>query len=497
MRYSILLLCFICLLSCQTDDKKSTKNKIMIDSAQVKTGEQYRPAYHFTPEKSWMNDPNGMVYYQGEYHLFYQYYPDDNVWGPMHWGHAVSKNMVHWERLPIALYPDELGYIFSGSCVIDWNNTSGFGSKENPPMIAIFTYHDPKGEKAETIDFQTQGIAYSLDKGRTWIKYEGNPVIPNPGIRDFRDPKVMWHSGTQKWIMTLAVKDHISFYSSKNLKEWTLESDFGSDRGAHGGVWECPDLFTLMDENGNEHWVLLVSINPNGPQGGSATQYFLGDFDGSRFTPNHDDIKWIDYGADNYAGVTFSDIPKEDGRRLFIGWMSNWQYAQVVPTYTWRSAMTIPRELQLQGNKVHSVPVKELNSILKKPINSKETFESQTSSYLVSTNKQTQNLRIELSNDQDEVFVIRIEDGKVTTDRTKAGDGSFNKDFGKVHEADLISKTINSIQVFVDASSVELFVNEGELVITELVFPTKPLTTVSVDGIQEFQVQEISSIWNK
>ena len=349
MRYSILLLCFICLLSCQETDKKSTKPENMIvDSTQMKTGEQYRPAFHFTPKEKWMNDPNGMVYYQGEYHLFYQYYPDDNVWGPMHWGHAVSKDMIHWEHLPIALYPDKLGYIFSGSCVIDWNNTTGFGSKENPPMVAIFTYHDPEGEKNKTIDFQTQGIAYSLDKGRTWTKYEGNPVIPNPGIKDFRDPKVIWHQDTQKWVMSLAVKDHISFYSSKDLKSWKLESDFGEKAGAHGGVWECPDLFPLKDQNGNEKWVLLVSINPNGPQGGSATQYFVGDFDGKTFTPNHDKIKWIDYGADNYAGVTFSDIPAEDGRRLFIGWMSNWQYAQVVPTYTWRSAMTIPRELTLK-----------------------------------------------------------------------------------------------------------------------------------------------------
>jgi fructan beta-fructosidase len=218
--------------------------------------EMHRPQFHFSPPANWMNDPNGMVYYEGEYHLFYQHHPDSTVWGPMHWGHAVSRDMVHWEHLPVALYPDSLGTIFSGSAVMDLNNTSGFGTADNPPMVAIYT------SAGKT---QQQSIAYSLDKGRSWTKYERNPVLPNPGIPDFRDPKVSWNDQANKWVMSLAVEDHISFYSSPNLKEWQHESDFGSDIGAHGGVWECPDLFKMKVEGSDEErWVLLVSINPGG-----------------------------------------------------------------------------------------------------------------------------------------------------------------------------------------------------------------------------------------
>jgi fructan beta-fructosidase len=230
--------------------------------------EAFRPQFHFTPKTAWMNDPNGLVFYEGEYHLFYQHYPDSTVWGPMHWGHAVSTDLIHWEHLPIALYPDSLGYIFSGSAVVDWKNTSGLGSVEQPPLVAIFTYHDAAGERAGKIDYQTQGIAYSLDKGRTWTKYNHNPVLANPGIIDFRDPKVAWNEVSNQWVMTLAVKDHIEFYGSPDLKKWNKLSEFGKSLGAHGGVWECPDLFPLKDEAGNTHWVLFVSINPGGPQGG-------------------------------------------------------------------------------------------------------------------------------------------------------------------------------------------------------------------------------------
>ena len=271
----------------------------------------------------------------------------------MHWGHAISEDMVHWEHQPVALFPDEHGTIFSGSAVADVNNTSGLGTAENPPLVAIFTYHDAEGEKAGKVDYQTQGIAYSTDKGRTWKKYDGNPVLKNPGIKDFRDPKVDWvetEPGNGKWIMTLAVKDKISFYSAPNLIDWNHESDFNPDWAAYGGVWECPDLFKLKTPNGDERWVLLVSINPGGPNGGSATQYFIGDFDGKNFIVEDNQVKWLDYGADNYAGVTWANIPKEDGRRLFIGWMSNWLYAN--STYrSWRSANTLPRSLEILANR--------------------------------------------------------------------------------------------------------------------------------------------------
>lgn len=488
--------------------------------------EKYRPQYHFTPDSMWMNDPNGMVYYEGEYHLFYQYYPDSTIWGPMHWGHAVSADMVHWEHLPIAIYPDEHGYIFSGSAVVDWNNTSGLGKDGQPPLIAIFTYHEPLGEKAGEIDFQTQGIAFSNDKGRTWTKY-GEPVLKNPGIKDFRDPKVIWNKDSKKWIMTLAVQDHIEFYSSPNLIDWTRESGFGKELGAHGGVWECPDLFQMNVEGSDEkQWVLLVSINPGGPNGGSATQYFVGNFDGRKFTTSQKDTKWIDSGRDNYAGVTWSDIPDTDGRRLFIGWMSNWSYATVVPTEKWRSAMTIPRELILKKSEnnyvLASVPVDELKTLRSENVE----FQAQVISGEVEMDtKQIQINRSEmifqfqlsnesqfglpeefgitLSNEKGETFIIAYSlNGNIFfTDRTNAGENSFSHNFAGKHTAKhKVGETLE-IRLFVDEASVEVFVDNGKLVMTDIVFPGTPynkLKLFSTNGnvkLQGAEIWSLKSIW--
>src|SRR5688572_327195 len=269
---SIIFCAMMFLISCGVQEKTAE-----VSAPSEGYNEPYRPQLHFTPEAKWMNDPNGMVYHNGEYHLFYQYYPDSTVWGPMHWGHAVSKDLAHWEHLPIALYPDSLGYIFSGSAVVDNGNTTGFGTADKPALVAVYTYHDAKKEKAGRIDYQTQGIAYSVDDGRTWKKYEKNPVLKNPGIKDFRDPNVFWHEASKKWVMILAVLDHVEMYNSSDLKSWTKLSEFGKDFGAHGGVWECPDLFPLTIEGeSKEKWVMLVSINPGGPNVGSATQYFIG-----------------------------------------------------------------------------------------------------------------------------------------------------------------------------------------------------------------------------
>ena len=345
--------------------KPGSTNVIAQSSHNMK--EMYRPQIHFSPQAHWMNDPNGMVYYKGVYHLFFQYYPDSTVWGPMHWGHATSTDLIHWLEQPIALYPDSIGLIFSGSVVVDKNNTSGFGKKGQVPLVAIFTHHNMGGEKQMRNDFQNQSIAYSLDEGKTWIKYTGNPVLKNPGIRDFRDPKVMWYEPQKKWVMTLATKDRVTFYSSPNLKDWTKETEFGETLGAHGGVWECPDLFSLNDDYGKKVWVLTVSINPGGPNKGSATQYFLGDFDGNKFTPISTATRWIDYGTDDYAGVTWSNT---GNRKIFLGWMSNWQYATVVPTIKWRSATTFPRDLKLKyvGKEMFlaSLPISELSILQSK-----------------------------------------------------------------------------------------------------------------------------------
>src|SRR5688572_4628821 len=310
--------------------------------------EKYRPQFHFTPKARWMNDPNGMVYYEGEYHLFYQYYPDGDVWGPMHWGHTVTTDLVVWEHLPIALYPDSLGMIFSGSAVVDEKNSSGFGSTDSPPLVAVFTYHDAVKEKEGRSDYQTQGIAYSLDKGRSWKKYDKNPVIANPGVRDFRDPKVFWHEESKQWIMTLVAADHAELYGSADLKLWTKLSEFGKEYGNHGGVWECPDLFQLpVEGEGIQKWVMIININPGAPNGGSGTQYFVGEFDGKKFTSDTEQARtsWLDYGPDDYAGITWSNAP--DGRKIFMGWMNNWSYAQVVPTSPWRGGTTVARDLSL------------------------------------------------------------------------------------------------------------------------------------------------------
>jgi fructan beta-fructosidase len=301
-----------------------------------------RPQFHFTPAQNWMNDPNGLVYYKGLYHLFYQYNPEGDQWGHMSWGHATSSDLLNWNELPVAIRDDERAMIFSGSAVVDHQNTSGFGTLENPPMVAIYTEHQE--------EHQAQGLAYSLDEGLTWKKYEGNPVL-DLGKKDFRDPKVTWDKARNHWLMAVALPQEfiIQFYKSDDLKSWTHLSNFGPV-GAVGGIWECPDLFEL-EVDGTTKWVLIVSLNPGGPVGGSATQYFIGDFDGVTFTQTEflDEIKWIDFGADYYAAVSFNDAP--DNRRIMIGWMSNWDYAKFIettPDRPSRGEMSLPREISLQ-----------------------------------------------------------------------------------------------------------------------------------------------------
>jgi fructan beta-fructosidase len=466
-----------------------------------------------------------MVYSEGEYHLFYQYYPDSTVWGPMHWGHAVSTDLVHWEHMPIALYPDSLGYIFSGSAVVDVNNTSGLGKDGKAPLVAIFTYHDAKAEKAGRNDFQTQAIAYSNDKGRTWEKYSANPVLKNPGIRDFRDPKVMWHESSKKWIMTLATLDCITFFSSPDLKNWTKESEFGKNIGAHGGVWECPDLFRLKVEGSNvSKWVLFVNINPGGPNGGSANQYFVGEFDGHQFVPDEPREKWVDWGPDNYAGVTWSNIPESDGRRLFLGWMSNWQYANIVPTKVWRSATTIPRELSLiiQENSylLISKPVRELETLRteKTPVyhasqNIIGEKEIELDSITLSqselvfdfnlANNKLDTLGIVLENNLNEKLILgySVSQKQFFIDRRSAGPSAFSKEFAGIAKAPYTAGAHLQLRMFVDAASVELFVDGGKLVMTEIVFPTEKFTKLKAFSkggdliLEKAEFHSLKRIW--
>lgn len=334
--------------------------------------EPWRPQFHFTPERNWMNDPNGMVFHDGEYHLFYQYNPLGDTWGHMSWGHAVSRDLLRWEHLPLAIPETNAVMAFSGSAVVDHRNTSGFGSIHNPPLVAIYTGHHTDRP------LQNQWVAYSTDRGRTWTPYAGNPVL-DIGAADFRDPKVFWHEPTARWIMVVSwpVERKVRFYASPDLKSWSHLSDFGP-AGSTTGIWECPDLFPLRIEGNRSRktaWTLVVNVGSGAPAGGSGCQYFVGDFDGTRFvldagTPApgaEAPALWADYGRDFYAAVSWSDIPRQDGRRLWLGWMSNWEYAQNVPTSPWRSAMTVPRELALRttpaGLRLLQRPVRELERL--------------------------------------------------------------------------------------------------------------------------------------
>jgi fructan beta-fructosidase len=421
----------------------------------------------------------------------------------MHWGHAISTDLVHWTHLPVALYPDSLGYIFSGSAVMDLNNTSGFGSAEEPPMLAIFTYHNPVLEKKGSKVFQNQGIAFSLDKGRTWTKYAANPVLKNPGIRDFRDPKMFWNPDIKKWELIMAVNDRVHIYSSPNIKDWTFESEFGVGIGAHGGVWECPDLFPLKVQGTDIiKWVMLVSINPGGPNSGSATQYFTGKFDGHKFVPDATSTKWIDWGRDNYAGVTWSNMPAIDGRRLFIGWMSNWKYATVVPTVKWRSANTIPRELSLVNDKgdyiLESNPVSEISKlrILSDTLSLKPQLISGVKEILSNNSLMQSELLFDFDlskgtpdsiglvfkNSLNEKLLLGYSTIRklIYIERAGAGNSDFSPEFKGITTAPYIAGSHLKLHLFVDASSVELFVDDGRLVMTTLVFPTEKFNKLDV-----------------
>lgn len=508
--------------------KDKVQNKQDIDeSVNVSYTEEdlYRPNFHFTPKANWMNDPNGMFYKDGYYHLYFQHYPNGSTWGPMHWGHAISTDMVTWKEMPIAIFPDEKGYIFSGSAVVDVNNTSGFGKDGVQPVIAMFTYHDIDGEKAGKTNYQSQAIAYSLDEGKTFTKYSENPVIKNPNIKDFRDPKIVWDSIHEKWLMVLAAGQKIMFYSSSNLKDWKLESDFGDGLGAHGGVWECPDIFPMVVQGTEEiKWVLLVSINPGGPNGGSATQYFVGDFNGKQFkvdpsfekdlnNTEHKSI-WVDYGRDNYAGVTWANIPDTDGRKLFMGWMSNWDYANEVPTETWRSSMTVAREIELKkidaSYRLLTQPVKELTkyrstkyekqtiTVNQKTelIDSKTINLSSTEINFKISDLKNSGFTFKLTNKQGDTlaFGYNNSDKNFFVDRRKSGKIEFSEKFAdRVSMAKRTSINPDLLgTIILDKTSIELFFDNGETVMTEIFFPNSPFEKLIIEpNVQEFILGDI------
>ena len=638
--------------------------------------EPYRPQFHFSPARNWMNDPNGMVFYNGEWHLFYQYNPQGNTWGHMSWGHAVSRDLVHWEHLPLALAEEDGVMIFSGSAVVDWKNTSGFGGEGRPPLVAIYTGHR-EGR-------QDQRIAFSNDRGRTWTKFAGNPVL-DLKMADFRDPKVGWHEPSSRWIMTVALpaEKKVHFYASSDLKQWKYVGEFGP-AGSVDGAWECPDLFPLPIEGGGTKWVLIVNVNPGGPAGGSGCQYFVGDFDGARFTadplsparaefvpqgklladfengyagwiaegdafgtepaagtlpnqqpvtgfrgkglvnsyrdgdrtqgtltsppfeitagyisfligggshaetrvelrvdgkgvrsaqgrdherlawqswdvralrgkraeirvvdnhsggwghinldhviladqparPADESANWADYGADFYAGVSWSDVPNSDGRRVWLGWMSNWIYANDVPTSPWRSAMSIPRELRLRqtagGLRLMQQPVEELkilrgakqqfaggtveeaNAWLRKSWTGGGPLELAVE-FAPTSEGAAQGLRLFKGKNEETVVGVDRESGRVYVDRTISRDAPIHVRFPPVAVTPLTERNQPvRLQIFVDACSLEVFVNAGEQVLTSLVFASADSRGIEFFGpstgatIGSVEFWPLSSIW--
>lgn len=465
----------------------------MSDSFDMTNKEKFRPVYHHTPAYGWMNDPNGMFYKDGVYHLYFQWNPYGSVWANMHWGHSTSTDLMHWNFEGSAIVPDAWGAIFSGSCVVDHNNTAGFGKDA---VIAFYT----SAKASPWGDVQSQSMAYSLDNGKTFVKYEGNPILTS-SEKDFRDPKVFWYAPGKHWVMMLAVGQHMEIYSSVNLKEWKKESEFGAMQGAHGGVWECPDLVEIPVEGTREKkWVLICNLNPGGPFGGSAAQYFVGSFDGKKFVnESPTQTKWMDWGKDNYATVTWNNAP--DGRCIALGWMSNWQYANNVPTRQYRSANTLARDLTLyrEGQELYlkstpSVEVKKARgekvSISSFKVSDKHEvmlFNDGQGAYeieMVIQNAGSSKIGFALLNEKGEKVDMYYDLNRklFVMDRSESGIVDFSRDFPAVTVAPVNTDKELTLRLFVDCSSVEAFGEDGKFVMTNLVFPSVPYRKMSLES---------------
>lgn len=454
------------------------KNMQLADSFDTTNREQYRPIYHHTPTWGWMNDPNGMFYKDGVWHLFFQHNPYGSQWENMTWGHSTSTDLVNWTFEGDPIESDVWGTVFSGSAVVDHDGTAGFGKGA---VVAMYT---SAGEN------QTQSIAYSNDNGKTFTKYAANPVLTS-NTPDFRDPHVFWNEDIKRWNMILAEGQHMNIYSSADLKDWKLESQFGAEYGNHGGVWECPDLMKMKVRGTDEYkWMLICNINPGGPFGGSATQYFVGQFDGHKFTCESapEVTKWMDYGKDHYATVTFDNAP--DGRHVAIAWMSNWQYANLVPTMQYRSANSVPRDLDLyeyEGQTYCGVtPSPELAAA--RPKKAVKTLSEVCEMVVTLKGGAT----ITLSNDKGEQVVLTYDEKSRTfaMDRTKSGLKDFSDEFAALTVAPVHGK-LSQLRLFIDRCSIEAFASDGTMAMSNLVFPTKPYNRVTVKGKAKYVVYNL------
>lgn len=446
--------------------------------------EPARPGYHFAPARNWNNDPNGLVYYDGEYHLFYQYNPYGDRWGHMSWGHAVSRDLVSWEELPVAI-PETEVQAFSGGAVVDWNNTSGFGVNGRPPLIALYTGHNTKTR------IQSQYLAYSNDKGRTWTTHG---QVLDLGSTEFRDPRIFWHEATRKWVMltVIAADNKVLIFTSDNLKSWTQVSEFGPV-GARGKNWECPDLYQLPVEGGEPgetRWVMGISLGDSSINGGSGMQYFVGDFDGQRFTLDPSsgaDPQWVDFGADYYAAVTYNDLPKSDPRVISIGWANNWRYANLIPTYPSRGLMSLPRSLSLrktaEGLRLFQAPVREVEALRRDHVTAEQIRIGGDPQALPVQGGRVE-LIVEIDTGESDQVEIAIKDAQgyqtligvtaptkeVYVDRTRSGP-FFAESFPDRHIAPVeINNGKIKLHLFVDESIVELYANDGARTITDRFF---------------------------
>lgn len=463
--------------------------------------ERYRPQFHYTPERNWMNDPNGLVYHEGVYHLFYQYNPAGRDWGNLSWGHATSTDLVHWTTHPLAIPATDEKMIFSGSIVVDHDNAAGFGTDDEAPLVAIYTSHYTRPDGSFN---QAQSLAYSTDEGKTWTTYAGNPVLDHPDP-DFRDPNVFWYEPGQKWVMAvvLAKRHTVQFYTSTDLVHWTHLNDFGP-AGETGGVWECPALFRVPVEGrpGQAHWILKVDLNPGDVSG---AQYFVGSFDGTSFSSHApmpgDAPRWADHGADFYAAIPWNEGEDDEGRPRWIGWMGNWRYADRLPTAPWRGSQTLPRALHLRfvDGTPHLVqtPVEALKQLRASHVRVGERgLDNETVSLAADDvagtalellaefeigDAQTMGLRLREGEGERTVVGYDAAARSVFVDRTAAGSVDIHEDFGGRDEAPL-SPTDGrvTLRVFVDWSSVEVFANGGLQTLTHNIFPEPSSDGVSV-----------------
>lgn len=533
IKQAFFLISFVLFLFSCKSDPKSPKEITAESTTQVEVNSEYykepfRPQNHFTPPSGKMGKPNAMLYHDGAYHLFYQNKVSMEDGDKFSWGHAKSSNLIKWEHLPTIFNPGEASAIMAGSVVMDYSNSSGFGQENKPAMIAVYTKKDVQKAAQGKNDFLTQNLAYSLDDGLTWTEYKDNPIVSNPGIKDFMDPKVLWHGPTKKWIMVVSAGNRVKIYHSPDLKEWAYASEFGKDYGSHEGTWERPDLIyvPIKKTDGEGKWVLMVTVNKGEEKGGKSTQYFVGDFDGNTFSSMYpkETVRWMDYGLDLSEMISCSGMPIGDGRKLIFGLIDNTMYSDQLPTESWKGSLSIPRHLVFKYDAAGGLfldiqPVRELKKLMGKPksfekimVNGEKDLSSEFGEQImpgvftlfIKAIEGTPNMALELSNDIGEKLLIGYDfkETKYYVDRSQAGKADIHESFNTINSTTTGKKNVSATTIFafVDVSGVEVFFEKNTIPMTNLIFPTKPYTKVKVistNGLTEvnLRVLQSNSMW--